>query len=399
MASSDILKSKLSEVEALLAYFKQAAEKDISKDTVPDGDNNETQNNDEIVPPIMTDTQDEVPREPFKALFYDKKEILSLKEAHDIFEKEKDVITEMPNKPSAGEVFLFKAKNESSLNDWRSNGHRWFQANGGRWAYNGLLLRKVSHCVTPESGRKGTNKFQMISWSHKDKPMLTLVQFVGDHTLSVDFPHGNAKKNHMPYYRSAPSLIRELEVGSEKPAKVYQKKVFEAAPDTSSQRFKVPRNLGQVRNARQNFKKMTEGIDAFNRLNRLALEFPDIRFLATVPDLILVSVNPEMLDQVKQILKLDYDKSRQKQLLSYDTQFNLGDFYVSNVTIRDTRFRNIRTGAIPIIPAFLIVHERKFGLHHEMAWQIMCNLVEEISTKKFVAVSDDEFTEKERICW
>ena len=57
---------------------------------------------------------------------------------------------------------------------------------------------------------------------------------------------------------------------------------------------------------------MTEGIDAFNRLNRLALEFPDIRFLATVPDLILVSVNPEMLDQVKQILKLDYNKSRQK---------------------------------------------------------------------------------------
>ena len=124
MASSDILKSKLSEVEALLAYFKQAAEKDISKDTAPDGDNNETQKNNEIVPTIMTDTQDEVPREPFKALFYNKKEILSLKKARNIFENEKDVITEMPNKPSAGEVFLFKAKNESSLNDGRSNGHR-----------------------------------------------------------------------------------------------------------------------------------------------------------------------------------------------------------------------------------------------------------------------------------
>ena len=90
MASSDkdILKSKLSEVEALLAYFKQAvsAEEGISKDTAPEGgDNNETQNNDERVPPTMTDTQDEVTREPFKALFYDKKEILSLKEAHNIF--------------------------------------------------------------------------------------------------------------------------------------------------------------------------------------------------------------------------------------------------------------------------------------------------------------------------
>ena len=118
---------------------------------------------------------------------------------------------------------------------------------------------------------------------------------------------------------------------------------------------------------------MSEGVDAFNRLNRLAMEFSDIRFLATVPDLILVSVNQDMLDQVKEILKLDYDKCRQKQLLSYDTQFNLGDYYVSNVTIRDIRFRNIRTGAVPIIPAFHIVHERKFGLHHEIAWKIMVN--------------------------
>ena len=34
-----------------------------------------------------------------------------------------------------------------------------------------------------------------------------------------------------------------------------------------------------------------------------------------------------------------------RQGLSCDTQFNLGDYYVSNVTIRDIRFRNIRTGA------------------------------------------------------
>ena len=81
-SDQDILKSKLSEVEALLAYFKQAvtAEEGISKDIVPDGgDNNETQNNDERVSPPITDTQDEMTREPFKALFYDKKEILSLK--------------------------------------------------------------------------------------------------------------------------------------------------------------------------------------------------------------------------------------------------------------------------------------------------------------------------------
>ena len=81
------------------------------------------------------------------------------------------------------------------------------------------------------------------------------------------------------------------------------------------------------------------GVDSFTNLHNLALSYPDITFLATVPDLILVMISPEMKDQAKEIFKVDYDKSRQKQLLGYDTQFELGDFYCSSVTIRDVRFR------------------------------------------------------------
>ena len=350
MAPRDDLKLKLNELESVLAGLKNAMNKDATTDVTDD------EPEIDVVPPIEV-PEPEIITEPFKSIYYDRKDILTLAEAHDLFEDESKAIMEMPNKPTSGEVILFKAKNESCINNWRSNGHRFVQANGGRRAYNGLLLRKVSNCVTPDSGKKGTNAFQMISWTHRDKPMLTLMQFVGDHMVSVDFPHGNSKKTTMPYHRSAPSLIREIEVGNDKPAKVYQKKVFNAPSDPSTQKFKVPRNLSQIRNARQNFKKTSEGVDDFNRLNRLSLEFSDIRFLATVPDLILVSANQEMLEQVKEILKLDYDKCRQKQLLSYDTQFNLGDYYESNITIRDVRFRNIRTGAIPIIPAFYIIHE------------------------------------------
>ena len=31
-------------------------------------------------------------------------------------------------------------------------------------------------------------------------------------------------------------------------------------------------------------------------------------------------------------------------------------------------------------------------MHHELAWSIITNLIPEISTRKFVATSDDEFT-------
>ena len=56
------------------------------------------------------------------------------------------------------------------------------------------------------------------------------------------------------------------------------------------------------------------------------MEYEDIKLLVTVPDLILVSVNPVMLEQVREILRIDYDQARFKQLLGYDTQFGLGDF-------------------------------------------------------------------------
>ena len=298
----------------------------------------------------------------------------------------------MPYKPESGQVFLYRAKDDSSKNNWRSNGHRFIQTNGGRWCYNGMLRRRISHLVTPESGRQGTNKFMMISWIHKEKPDLTLLQFVGDHTLSVDFPHGNSKKSNMPYHRSAPQLIRELEVCSSKPAKVYNEKVAEASSDIAGQRLRVPRNLAQVRNARQNYKKITVGVDSFTNLHNLALSYPDITFLATVPDLILVMISPEMKDQAKEIFKVDYDKSRQKQLLGYDTQFELGDFYCSSVTIRDVRFRTTRNGNAPIIPIAYVIHERKLALHHEIAWKVIVDEIEEIGTKKMVSVSDDEFT-------
>ena len=74
---------------------------------------------------------------------------------------------------------------------------------------------------------------------------------------------------------------------------------------------------------------MNKGTDSFNNLNHISLECEDIRFLMTVPDLVMVNITTEMLKQVKEILKIDYDKATQKQLVGYDTQFRLGDFYVS----------------------------------------------------------------------
>ena len=238
----------------------------------------------------------------------------------------------MPFKPKAGEIYLFKAKSQKEMNNWRAIGHRFYQARGGKWICGGLVQRLTFNIVTPTSGKTGVTDFQIFSWTHRDDQLTTLVLFVGDHTVSVDFPHKNSKKG-IPFIRSAPSVLRDLEITKEKPFRKYQHAVMSAPPDATSQNLLAPRNITKVRNATQKFRKQNTGSDRLTNLIRLSLEHQDIRFLAVAPDLIMINISPVMLEQVRAIFKLDYDKAEQKQMLCFDTQFNLGDYYCSWITI------------------------------------------------------------------
>ena len=338
-------------------------------------------------------SQDDVVPEtarPFQAISFSKNIPLSISEVLNFFDRDQEAVSEFPWKPEGGTVVLFKAKTLAENEDWRSNGHRFKQINGGRYAKDGLIRRREGF-LQIEDNAPADPRFKMISWTNRDKPLYTLVQFVGDSSLSVDRPHGRSKKN-IVYHRSAPSLLRKLEIGSEKPFKEYQKHVFDAPPDVGTHALRVPRDITQVRNAQQRFKRMNKGTDSFSNLNRISLESEDVRFLMTVPDLVMVNCTKEMLNQAREILALDYDKAQFKQLVGYDTQFELGDYYVSWISMRDIRFRNKKSLKSPVIPVIQVIHERKYRLHHDLAWSIVTDLIPEICSKKFLAVSDDEFT-------
>ena len=66
----------------------------------------------------------------------------------------------------------------------------------------------------------------------------------------------------------------------------------------------------------------------------------------------------EIVNKLDRVLVLDTSS----QLLSYDTTFKLGDFYVSPLIFRHTLFKET-----PCIPAMFLIHERKFAeMHQEM---------------------------------
>lgn len=72
-----------------------------------------------------------------------------------------------------------------------------------------------------------------------------------------------------------------------------------------------------------------------------------------------------MLVEVNRLLQL---KSEAAQLLSYDTTFKLGDFYVSPLL-----FRNILFKTNPVMPAVVMIHERKLKNTHDELMKLVAN--------------------------
>ena len=85
----------------------------------------------------------------------------------------------------------------------------------------------------------------------------------------------------------------------------------------------------------------------------------------------------------------NFRRSRQNndptQLLSYDTTFQLGDFYLSPLIIRHSLF-NER----PCIPAIFLFHERKLTEVHQEMFKECIKLIPSLKTANIPIVTDKE---------
>ena len=77
----------------------------------------------------------------------------------------------------------------------------------------------------------------------------------------------------------------------------------------------------------------------------------------TFPDLIIVCGLKAVLEELDHIILA---VTNSPILLSYDTTFQLGDFYVSPLL-----FCHVLFNECPVIPAAFMLHERKFQSAHE----------------------------------
>ena len=106
-----------------------------------------------------------------------------------------------------------------------------------------------------------------------------------------------------------------------------------------------------------------------------------IQKIVTFPDLTCICGLSEILEEADKVLMLDEGQ----QLLSYDTTFQLGDFYVSSLLFHHTLFREK-----PCIPAMFLIHERKFTETHQMLFQQVVQHIPSIRKANCCLVTDKE---------
>ena len=191
---------------------------------------------------------------------------------------------------------------------------------------------------------------------------VVLVHYIGDESIATDFPHGNAR-NNQPYYRTCPSLMEKLTDIRDLPGNIYKDAVSKCQCPPQCMPVLMPRNTQQIANLQKKERqKLRFTHDAIYNLHEVAYELDDyVKVIKTYPDLVIVCGLSKVVQELNAVLKIHSDLP---QLLSYDTTFQLGDFYLSPLLFRHTLFTSL-----PVIPAIFLIHERKFQRVHEELMQ------------------------------
>ena len=225
-----------------------------------------------------------------------------------------------------------------------------------------------------------------------------MITYTGDEQAAAQFPHGNSKNPRAaPYQRTQAHVLHAMKSSTTSSAKnVYRSLVTpsDAADPTTSSHLPhppvstaVPRNSEQARNAlKAQRNKSRPSRDALFNLHELAYDTTFVHHITTFPDLEVILYDRQMMHTFQSLLTTSSTDSVPTQVVSYDTTFNIGDFYLSVLLFRHTDFESA-----PVLPLAYMIHERKLQHTHEVLFQQIQSVCPQLGTAtNIVIVTDNE---------
>ena len=242
------------------------------------------------------------------------------------------------------------------LDDWKCDQLFWKNYGCKTLQTTPVIVKTYYVFVNPEGCNEPS--FRRFSYRFaKDDKHATVIHYRGDHKVSQKYT--TLKK------QTCASVRREVEKQEQSPSVVYKKSICKPVPP-EYQAVLCPRNPKQVCNlqAKQR-QKLRLSHDALYNLHELCYDLETfIQKIVTHPDLIVICGLNSMLKDINRLLSIA--DGNLHQLLSYDTTFQLGDFYVSPLL-----FRNVLFLKFPVMPVAFLVHERKLRCCHEELFRVI----------------------------
>ena len=189
---------------------------------------------------------------------------------------------------------------------------------------------------------------------------LGLVQysFTGEEHPVSPHKHPRSGKKFIPTAPSTKAKLTEEATGRKGPSRIYDEVSEEVGGmldcELSSD---LPRDSKQVQNARQRVTNKAAQHDEFASLLELAKEDKAVHNLQWTPSPRVVIC---LEDQIKDIVK-DCCSPGSTSILSIDTTFNVGNFYLTSTTFQSSKLLNKKTGKSANLPGPAMLHASKTG--------------------------------------
>ena len=217
-------------------------------------------------------------------------------------------------------------------------------------------------------------------------PHIVLVHYLGDESEYTPTPHGNCKsEGAKEFIRTCPSVLKSISSSDAESSTTYHNLVNEPChPELNA--VLRPRNLNQVQNKQKSERQAKRlSRDDYYNLMLIAQELKDYVFqIVTYPDLTCFVGLSELLKEFNSLLSLQ-SSDAPTLFVSYDTTFNIGDFYVTPLV-----FRHIMFESSPCIPLAFMIHQRKYQSLHEDFFRILTRYIPNLKKSSLAIITDRE---------
>ena len=260
------------------------------------------------------------------------------------------------------------------IDDWRCDQIYWRNYGCKPLKTEPVLIKTYYIFVNP-NGSDETSFKRFAYHLENDDRHLTVIHYKGNHNVMKQYK--DVKK------QTCASVRRELEKQEQSPSVVYKKNVCKSVPNEYHSILSA-RNPKQVSNLQSRQRqRLRLSHDALYNLHELSYDLElFVHKIITYPDLIVICGLRLMLKEINRLLSV-FDG----HLMSYDTTFQIGDFYVSPLL-----FRNVLFSKSPVMPVAFLLHEKKLRNCHEEMMRVMATHLPSLVNGKSTIplVTDDE---------